>query len=740
MASGTSGGLSTSNQYVNYTISIVENSTSVENNTSNVTVSVRFYRTNSGYETYGTGTVYCTIDGSSYSASVTASQKITSSGIVLFSKTLDIAHGSDGNKTLSVSAYISHDRVTSSSQSYSLALSTIPRASSISVGNGTLGSAMTITADRKSSSFTHTLTWICGEYSGTIATKSTATSWSFTPELKLSTGAPNGVSLYASFTLETYNGSTYVGSSTKYVWFSIPSSVVPSVTTTLSDAKGYLSTYGGYVQGKSEVKVVASGSGIYGSAISSYSTAVNGKTYSGSTVTASLADKSGTIAVNTTVKDSRGRSASVSKSITVLAYSNPVVSKLSVTRCNSDGAENDRGVYTKVSFAYSITTLSNKNTKAALIRYKKSSATTWSTKTLAASYSVTSQDEIIPTDDGSSYDIQLVVTDAFGSTTKSTSVSTGFCLQHITASGKGITFGGVAETEGFGVKMDATFEGIIDAREKIYMGGNKKTSDEKQIHFQTETTATNVHDVQIYGGNGGSANAFGVYDSKNSRNILSYADGANTAIAGPLTHFDNGMTEDIQILSSGNCNDVRVSGHYYLGNSVTNKPSSENGWLTVKSYSTNYCYQEFMSNTGNRYLRMQDSGTWGAWIRSGYYGGPKLLWSGFATMFASQTASLNEAVSVQQNGIVLTFAGNDGSTDDPIMEFSSHFVPKTLIAQKLDRGHTFNVSNGWNIGTKYLYINDTEVRGNDINKQSASVVGGATFNNAYFVLVRIYGV
>ena len=57
MASWTSGNLDTNNQYVKYTITITENSTSVENNTSNVTVKVKFFRTNSGYETYGTGKV-----------------------------------------------------------------------------------------------------------------------------------------------------------------------------------------------------------------------------------------------------------------------------------------------------------------------------------------------------------------------------------------------------------------------------------------------------------------------------------------------------------------------------------------------------------------------------------------------------------------------------------------------------------------------------------------------------------
>lgn len=100
--------LSTSNEYIKYRIEITENSTDQTLNTSNVTVSVWFWRTNTGFETYGTGTVYCTIDGTAYSASVKSSQKITNSGIYLFNKTLNIVHASDGSKPLIVSAYIDH--------------------------------------------------------------------------------------------------------------------------------------------------------------------------------------------------------------------------------------------------------------------------------------------------------------------------------------------------------------------------------------------------------------------------------------------------------------------------------------------------------------------------------------------------------------------------------------------------------------------------------------------------------
>ena len=155
----TSSAMSTSNQYIKYTISITQNRQKTENNTSNVTVSVRFYRTNTGYTSYGTGTVYCKINGTQYTASVTPSQKITNSGIVLFTKTLDISHDSDGKKTLTCSAWISHEVVTSSEQSYSQALSTIYRASvpTVSASSVMMGNTLTINTNRKSSSFTHTL-------------------------------------------------------------------------------------------------------------------------------------------------------------------------------------------------------------------------------------------------------------------------------------------------------------------------------------------------------------------------------------------------------------------------------------------------------------------------------------------------------------------------------------------------------------------------------------------------------
>jgi len=124
----TSSNFSTTNQYIKYRIIVTENSTSVANNTSNVTVKVQCWRTNTGYETYGTGTCYVTIDGTQYTQAITTSQKFTyNSYTEIFSKTLNITHNSNGSKTLYVSSYISHSRFDSNTQGFNVNLTNIPR-------------------------------------------------------------------------------------------------------------------------------------------------------------------------------------------------------------------------------------------------------------------------------------------------------------------------------------------------------------------------------------------------------------------------------------------------------------------------------------------------------------------------------------------------------------------------------------------------------------------------------------
>lgn len=411
-------------------------------------------------------------DETEYSVSYTLPQATT---ISIVDTTITVNHETDGTGTVSVRTWMdTHISAGVVTKSESLTLTTIPRASDLNVLNGTLGVKQIITANKKNSGFTHTLAWKSGSYSGIIdGAKVLISIWRFTPSLDLATGSPNWTSVYCEFTLSTYKGNSLVGSVSKTVMMAIPDSVVPTCSVALSDKKGYFAKFGGYVQGQSILHGVITANGVYGSKISSYSTSVNSSIYSGKTFDTDTLLYSGNNTVRTQVRDSRGRIASVENTIHVLTYSAPKITKLSVIRCNADGTENDQGSHVKVTYSYSITYLNsltdNNNSKGAVLKYKKSSEseTAWQSITLDAKYIATDETRIIAADSGSSYDIALFISDDFYKDTNAvksqTSVSTGYCIYHVPASGKGITFGGIAESDGFNVKMPATFSGSITA-------------------------------------------------------------------------------------------------------------------------------------------------------------------------------------------------------------------------------------------------------------------------------------
>lgn len=488
MISETSEAFGTSNQFIKYRITVTENSYSVENNSSNVTVSINFYRTNTGYTTYGNGTVYCFIYNDTYSQTVTSSDAITNSGIDLFTETLDIPHNEDGTRNLNVAAYISHERFTSDSHDFYVDLTTIPRVSEMTYPiTWTLGDELSFTIDRKLSSFRDTLSYHCTytengvpkAYSGDILTKSSATSAKFTPPFDWAKHSPNVIRGMATFTLSTYDSSgTLIGSTVKNSWFTIPDTVIPDCSISLSDTssiwvsgskKSCLEYFGKYVSGVSAIYAEITASGAYGSTIKSYSGSYPGGSFSTRSFNISTSGLSGVCQIDATVRDSRNRKNSASASASIAAYSPPKVTALSVRRCKSktDSTEDEQGNYTQVTYGYEIVNVAgtNKNAKSIVLKYKTTSGSEseWITQNLTASAYSGTGSIILETSSDNSYVFLFTVSDSISSSSKSTSVSTGYCIYHVPASGKGITFGGIAEGDGFNVKMPATFSSTINA-------------------------------------------------------------------------------------------------------------------------------------------------------------------------------------------------------------------------------------------------------------------------------------
>lgn len=462
----TSGTFSTSGTHVKYNISITQNWQSVEGNYSNVTVSVRFWRDNLGYSTYGSGTCYCRINGTTYSATVSSGQKITNAGIDLFSRTLDIYHNADGSKYLEASAWISMDTpLSSSEQGFGAWLSTIPRASSISgISGNTFGSAVTVSISRASGSFYHTVIYERPDGNQVTVGTSIGTSCTFTPSISDSNYVTNSAAGTAKIIVHTYSGGTYIGTSSSAFTIYAPSSVVPTISSvSLSEAvSGLKSQFNGYVQGKSKISGSISASGAYGSTIKAYSVAINGANYTGSSFTTDFLATSGNNSCTVTVTDTRNRTAIKTVSFSVIPYSAPAIGTFTVSRCDSDGTANDEGDCARCVVSADIASANSKNTKLFKIMYKKVAATSWDTLTLSSSqYSLNEIKVIKNIDTESEYNFKVVATDYFSSAEYSHNLSTAYTLMDFNKTGKGMAIGKVSTQNAFEINMDTQFTGEV---------------------------------------------------------------------------------------------------------------------------------------------------------------------------------------------------------------------------------------------------------------------------------------
>lgn len=300
-----------------------------------------------------------------------------------------VSHDADGSKTISVSAkYSCSSTLTYAPQdgscSGNVALTTIPRATSPSIDKPSLdcGSVIKISGTSASSKFSHKVyvTWNGAKTQiGTIASGTTSPSFSYTIPTDWEKNLPNSTSGIATFTLETFSGSTSVGSKSVNATIKVRSGTVPSIgTVSTSDTNSICTGIGQYVQSQSRLKFSIAASGSQGSTITSISTKFEGQTYTGSSFTTGIINSSGTLSYTITVTDSRGRSATKSGSVTVSAYSPPSLTNVSAKRANSSYVvDESSGTYALLHFKVGFTSLSNKNVTSFYIQYRTSGASSW---------------------------------------------------------------------------------------------------------------------------------------------------------------------------------------------------------------------------------------------------------------------------------------------------------------------------------------------------------------------------
>lgn len=446
----------------------LQQSQSIPNNATTITWKLELTAKTNGKivsSTQKTWTV--TVNGTKYSGKTSVAID-DGETITLASGTTTIPHGADGTKTFSYSfiqqfemdfggSYIGS--ITGSSTG---TLETIAQKSTLSVSDGVLGTAQTLAITRATSAFTHSLYYTCGSklyyilgQNSPVSTESV----SWTPPYELSEQNKTGSTVTITFVLQTYmdSGTVWVGNTTYTRTFTIPnnSSLNPSCSVSVSDAEGYATTYGGYVQGMSKLSVTVTAAPKQGGSIASYKVTANDTVYTSASFTTDVIKTSASsTTISAEVTDQRGYKGTASKTVTVLPYSAPKITKLTVARWNTDtNTEDENGSSIKVTYSGSITSLSNKNSKKWELLYKKSTDTTYSSVTLStSSYSITDGTKIITADTEYSYDIRLKLSDSFYNDNTSlkavimtTSASTAYTIMDFGSDGKSVAFGKVAE-------------------------------------------------------------------------------------------------------------------------------------------------------------------------------------------------------------------------------------------------------------------------------------------------------
>lgn len=404
----------------------------------------------------------------------------------LASGSVKVNHNSDGTKSFSFSfsqefAINFNGYVGTKSGSGSATLNTIPRASSLTVPTISLGHSGTLKISRASSSFTHTVSAKFGSYSQTIASKTSSTSLTFSPPLSWGAAIPNSTSGNCTYTIQTYNGSTLIGTKTVSGKLQITSADAAPTgnSVTISDASVYGSGSvadhfdGDFVQTKMIPKGVVAASGRYGATIKSTFMTVEGTKYTGdaTTIKASKAIAgSGSITVNVGVVDSRGFTNSWNRTLTIVPYTAPTLMTFTAFRCDESGEAIDDGDRLNCQRAYKISPINNKNTNQWKIEARKSGDSTWTGIANGTGYNVS--DNYITTnffDVDYPYQVQFTITDSFTTVSKIIEIPTAFTLVDYHSTGKGIAFGKVATDENlFDVNLPALFRKRVDFETDIF--------------------------------------------------------------------------------------------------------------------------------------------------------------------------------------------------------------------------------------------------------------------------------
>lgn len=188
---------------------------------------------------------------------------------------------------------------------------------------------------------------------------------------------PNNASFSVPILCETYNGNSSVGSKQATLTITVPSNFKPTISgITVSEESTDAQKFnlsGNYVKSLSKIRATISinSENAHGATVKSYSSTLDSIPYSGESFESNILSTAGLLDLASIITDSRGHTSSRVKQLTVIDYAVPAIT-LEVHQSGSSVVCAMKGNVYPVNDGSA-----DKNTKSLVIRWKRTSDSSW---------------------------------------------------------------------------------------------------------------------------------------------------------------------------------------------------------------------------------------------------------------------------------------------------------------------------------------------------------------------------
>ena len=439
---------------------------------------------------------YIYIDGSPY--------KISSSLYTNGNETLKLGefakriyHNSDGTKTVNLSSVVTFNAnirgrhvSTIDGGSYTIELDKIPRMSTIKNtidGSKYLNSLHTLHVDKfLTGNITHDIWYIIYGDDATktsnwyyIARNTSSLDIEFVPTLEHINLQPNNDVMYIDFGIKTYKDGELFGeiAYSKGWHFKIPDSIQPSISNVeIVDVNAKTKALGVYVQNHSKLNIKTTVSGIAGSTIKNIKILAANKVFFGSDITTNELNAAGTVEIKIIATDSRNKTFSTNRNITVEPYFLPSINNFKGQRLEKD----ERTITIERNFK--MASIANKNPCNWKVERRQIGSSNWLTIQQGTDKVLTTNLLAYNNSTDLDYEFRLTISDFHTSATQSFFVGSSFRLYEAHSSGTGLAVGQIAKRPNmFDVNLKTAFFKGIETEKwtKMHLYNSTKPYDAK---------------------------------------------------------------------------------------------------------------------------------------------------------------------------------------------------------------------------------------------------------------------